>query len=78
MFVSLVELDFPSPEFLLEFTLTLQVKKLEKKVRKLQQLLRAKAEQNTNLSARVTELEIADDSVEEEKEEEYGEYMEET
>ena len=78
MFVLLVELDFPSPEFLLEFTLTLQVKKLEKKVRKLQQLLRAKAEQNTNLSARVTELEIADDSVEEEKEEEYGEYMEET
>ena len=78
MFVSLVELDFPSPEFLLEFTLTLQVKKLEKKVRKLQQLLRAKAEQNTNLSARVTELEIADDSGEEEEEEEYGEYMEET
>ena len=47
-------------------------------MRKLQQLLRAKAEQNTNLSARVTELEIADDSGEEEEEEEYGEYMEET
>ena len=78
MFVLLVELDFPSPEFLLEFALMLQVKKLEKKVRKLKQLLRAKAEQNTNLSARVTELEIADESGNEEEEEEYGEYMEET
>ena len=57
MFVLLVELDFPSPEFLLEFTLTLQVKKLEKKVRKLQQLLRAKAEQNTRRRRRKRNME---------------------
>ena len=42
---------------------------LEKMVKKLKQLLRAKAEKNNQLSARVTELEIA--------ETEYGEYVEE-
>ena len=50
MFVSLVELDFPSPEL---FALMLQVKKLEKKVKKFKQLLRAKAEHNTKLSSRL-------------------------
>ena len=53
------------------------MKKLEKTVKKMKQLLRAKSEQNSQLSARVTELEIAE-SGDEEEETEYGEYMEET
>ena len=53
------------------------MKKLGKTVKKLKQLLRAKTEQNNQLSARVTELEIAESEDEEEEKMEYGENMEE-
>ena len=45
-------------------------------MKKLKQLLRAKSEQNSQLSARVTELEIAE-SGDEGEETENGDYMEE-
>ena len=53
----------------------LQVKKQEKTIKKLKQLLRAKASENSQLSAKVLKLEIAESGDEEETGD--GEYMEE-
>ena len=55
----------------------MQVKKQEKTIKRLRQLLRAKAAENSQLSAKVLNLEIAE-SGDEEEETEYGEYIEET
>jgi len=52
-----------------------KVKKQERMIKKLRQLLRAKASENNQLSAKVLKLEIADSGDEEEMED--GEYMEE-
>ena len=53
----------------------LQVKKQGKTIKKLKRLLRAKASENNQLSAKVLKLEIAESGDEEETED--GEYMEE-
>ena len=51
------------------------MKKQERVIKKLRQLLRAKASENNQLSAKVLKLEIAESGDEEETED--GEYMEE-
>ena len=51
---------------------TLQVKKQEKTIKRLRQLLRAKAAENSQLSAKVLNLEIAESGDEEEEETEDG------
>lgn len=50
----------------------MQVKKQEKTIKRLRQLLRAKAAENSQLSAKVLNLEIAESGDEEEEETEDG------
>ena len=53
----------------------MQVKKQEKVIKKLKQVLQAKASENIRLSAKLLKLEMAESEGEEEAED--GEYMEE-
>ena len=55
----------------------MQVKKQEKVIKKLKQVLQAKASENIRLSAKLLKLEMAESEEDEEEGAEDGEYMEE-